>query len=349
MNLSNIKVGDIVANYPKMCKLLEVEHKKRGPRERQIEDWKRFFFYEKQGHKFIITEIHQNEKPKIDGRTKGNNSVYVKYTSALLLTYLLESYHEQELTVIEIYNREVKTIIGLCNEKFIDDSELLFKRLYEDKSITKHDKDNFYLRANTKMNEIIKSTFKHMTKTYKFIEVSQVYSLSISINSEKIQRIATSEEEEIIKNITEAVLIEFESKNMSSIFLKHRTKEFYDRVNELLLEQHGWSNLYRANQITFKGDISALKGEYTLTEEENIKYIHVVNKLTHDFLDRQAAKEIAKDNTIVEANSNDNKNTKIRRGFTPPKRLNVIPDYARHSNYLRNQKYLSNLLIAYDE
>ena len=356
MNLSSIKTGDLIANYPKMCKLLSENQRKGSPRDRQVEDWKRFFNFEKQGHKFKVIEIYQNEKPKIDGRTEGNHSVYVQYTSLLLLDYLCVFYERK--TTIEIFNREVISITGLCNENFINNDESFFNELYSDKGIRKSDKNNFYQRANDKINQIIKSTFKQLNNNYKFIEIKEIYILAEKGNS-KDTRIATDEEIQIIKQTNDAVLKRLGAKNMFTIYARNQDKIFYSQVKDILLEKYNWTISYKTNKISFIEDVSIHKGKYALTEEKKAEYITIVNQEIHTFLDKQAEKVMAKSNKNndaykikrdIEVNKiNTDKPIEKKHRVRPSTSLKIISDmdkfYKLHDKYIENQKYLSSLLI----
>ena len=94
MNLENIKIGDVFANYPAICSALSEPEKRGSPKNRQIASWERFLKFERQGHKFIILEIFSTPVVKTDGRSKGNKSIYVEYTSSLLLNSLISRFND---------------------------------------------------------------------------------------------------------------------------------------------------------------------------------------------------------------------------------------------------------------
>lgn len=64
MNIENLKVGMNVKNYKTLCDLLEVDVKGGNSKKAQLEDFKRYFLYEKEGVKFKITEIFEEVKEK---------------------------------------------------------------------------------------------------------------------------------------------------------------------------------------------------------------------------------------------------------------------------------------------
>lgn len=73
MNIENIHVGDILRNQRELCDILEVPYKSQGsPRECQLNDFKRYFNWEKLGHKFIITDIYDTPLEKV---IKRNNNL----------------------------------------------------------------------------------------------------------------------------------------------------------------------------------------------------------------------------------------------------------------------------------
>jgi hypothetical protein len=76
MKLENLKVGQTIKNYKELCSLLEVPIKSGKSKALQITDFERYFNYKKQGNSFIIVEIYEVPKDKIDMRSQGNNSTY---------------------------------------------------------------------------------------------------------------------------------------------------------------------------------------------------------------------------------------------------------------------------------
>lgn len=68
MDCSKLNVGMIVKNYKVMCSLLNESVMSGSSKQYQLRRWKRFFDFDKQGQKFIITEIYETPKEKIDYR-----------------------------------------------------------------------------------------------------------------------------------------------------------------------------------------------------------------------------------------------------------------------------------------
>lgn len=366
VNVAQIKAGDVIKNYPTMCLILGEDQKKGSPRERQIERWEGIFKFDKNGHKFVITEIYKEPIPKVDLKSDGNNSKYAKYTPLLLLDYLINDALGQlelydEIDAIDLYNKDLNKILGLCNEKFKEDDEL-YSTPFKDNKISESDKDNFYQRAYGKMNQIIESTIKGIAKKFNFIEVKNTYKVSETINNKTIQRTATDEEVVVIDEVKKDTLHRFGAKTMFEIYARHKQKAFYAAIDEILLEKLNLTSTYKVYEFKLTGDMVDLKNKYSLTEEKREEYIHITNNLVREYLDNKAEKKFAKNEANVEiynaniqaqrkamlANAKP-KTEKKRTGFTPPLFVMIPEDcmkvYKNHNDYVKNQKYLSELLI----
>lgn len=76
MILENIKIGITYKNYKLLCEILNEPIKTGKSKQLQLEDWKRYFSYTKNGNRFVVTEIFDTPKEKIDNRSNngGNNT-----------------------------------------------------------------------------------------------------------------------------------------------------------------------------------------------------------------------------------------------------------------------------------
>lgn len=78
MNLDNITKGMIVKNYKELCRLLELDVKTGGARKNQLEWIEDYIGYDKEGHKFIIKDIHDDIEI-IPMKTRGGLTYTVDY------------------------------------------------------------------------------------------------------------------------------------------------------------------------------------------------------------------------------------------------------------------------------
>lgn len=67
-NFQNCDGGNVVKNYKVMCELLNEEITDGNSRKAQINRWKRYFDFHKEGQKFIIDEIYDEPLTAIDQR-----------------------------------------------------------------------------------------------------------------------------------------------------------------------------------------------------------------------------------------------------------------------------------------
>ena len=83
--------------YKELLEILKEEQKSSGKsRNYQFQDWKRYFNFYKpnpKGQKFVITEIYDKPKSKVDGRglnpnSHGNANIYGKYIDTTLINFL---------------------------------------------------------------------------------------------------------------------------------------------------------------------------------------------------------------------------------------------------------------------
>lgn len=73
IDTNNIMVGQVVKNYKELCALLGEEILKGGSsRTAQLKEFARYFKWERDGQKYIITDIYDTPLPKKDGRLDGH-------------------------------------------------------------------------------------------------------------------------------------------------------------------------------------------------------------------------------------------------------------------------------------
>ena len=125
INTNALKQNQIFNNYKEICEFLgEPSYQGGKQRQLQLKDWERYFRWEKQGYKFIITEVFDTPKEKIDKRG-GNNNKNVKpmmdYLMAEFDTKYANKYHtisNWSTTVLHLMNKDA------CDKTYRDDDEL---------------------------------------------------------------------------------------------------------------------------------------------------------------------------------------------------------------------------------
>ena len=121
-----IKKGQIFKNYKELCSYLgEPVYQGGKQRQLQLKDWERYFSYKKEGYKFIITEVFDTPKEKIDKRSYGNRSKYVQP----FMDYVMSTFDNRYLGEYFTISNWTMVILKLldkeiCNSIYKDDEEL---------------------------------------------------------------------------------------------------------------------------------------------------------------------------------------------------------------------------------
>lgn len=105
--------GMEIKNYKELCSLLDEKQKTGEAKQIQLGNWQRYFSYSKQGHKFIIEEIFDTPKEKIDGRTQGNHSLFTKDIADNILHAICSGVSEKT----NAGTKWIK-IVGMANDNY---------------------------------------------------------------------------------------------------------------------------------------------------------------------------------------------------------------------------------------
>ena len=120
MNISKVnelKVGPTFKNYKELVAFFDEEVKNGGTSKKaQLENFKRYFDYEKQGHKFVITEIKEAPTEK---KLQGKDATYGIELDALFKNSLLTDYR---CTYKYLYTKLLPIVDSKNNEEFFEDN-----------------------------------------------------------------------------------------------------------------------------------------------------------------------------------------------------------------------------------
>ena len=100
-SMNNVNVGQEFKNYKELCAYLGEQEKGGKSKDLQIKDWERYFSFEKQGHKFIITDVYDIPKEKVRKQRKVEDKPRKKYKT--------ENYTSNN-------NKNIKPMIELLSE-----------------------------------------------------------------------------------------------------------------------------------------------------------------------------------------------------------------------------------------
>lgn len=149
VDTSKLVIGMVIKNYKELCNLFGEDTKTGKAKQLQLKNWKRYFDWEKDGQKFIITDIYDTPLPKEDLRRKGNNSIYKNYIELILLQYLAK----QEGYSKTFTKRNWLELLGMINSKYGREPKIKLKQL--DNSINDQEITLFYIRSNKKLERVL--------------------------------------------------------------------------------------------------------------------------------------------------------------------------------------------------
>jgi hypothetical protein len=273
MNIENIKTGMIVKNYKEMCKLLDEDIKAGKSKTLQDKEWKRYFSYQKEGNKFIVNEIFQEPKPKVDLRKNGNNTIYGDIIQKLILDLLVQG--KNNGSVFLSTNKLLRALsminsnYSYCKEnvprlsKFIQIDESNIYEFYD----TTH--GNLKRSLETSLNQlkskslifwkpcitVCMKTANIDTNEFGDIKIDKIehrnnkclFTVDSTIHEE--HRRATSEEIEIILEVEKDIMNEMNYDSKSDIVIHRAWKQFQKKVNEILFDRINILYYYESYEI----------------------------------------------------------------------------------------------------
>ena len=250
----NLSVGQSIKNYKELCLLLDERPKTGKSKQLQIKDWKRYFRYNKEGNKYIITEIYSEPEEKVNNRGKSegsrnNNEIYGQYVDQILLNYFADC----EGVILYATTNQLSFVAGLINSNY---------------SVTSRHKDKYYNYSYEMMNgvankvamwdffEIVKTSIKSIIGSSlkrladkNYINYEETHMLLYNNQS----RAARDEEEAIIRKIENSVLEEMQVTRNKLLYNDKLRNEYYADVEKLVLQEIAYvDQLYVGYKIKIK-------------------------------------------------------------------------------------------------
>lgn len=129
MNIGALSVGKGIKNYKEMCILLECEAKKgTNSRKAHMKEIERFIKLHKEGYGFIVEEIYDEPKEKVDKR-KGNSgksegsrnrksAKYIKNIEKLILNLLIQNNNKLGFGKVFLSKNKILSELKMINENY---------------------------------------------------------------------------------------------------------------------------------------------------------------------------------------------------------------------------------------
>ena len=284
------KEDNTIKNYKIMCQLIGEEECTGNSKKAQINRWKRYFEFHKEGQKFVIDEIYDEPFPTDDAR-KRREGLYVKYIELLLLEFLSKQVDYK----VTLGNKEMYRILGMTNDRYdirnrmgsTKANEILRQTIMnnEDKfaftnspKISNFDINNFYFRAEQKLNRILYSALRSMKDRF-LIDYKKV-NIIVEYNEDDSQHLDYREsnayEDKIILEAKNKIIKEMGYDNMTEIMLRYKCDDFYEKFNEYIKVEYGWEKCYPQLRVVYIDDIAK---QIPLKAEE-IKKLSIEDKRT---------------------------------------------------------------------
>ncbi len=284
------KEDNTIKNYKIMCQLIGEEECTGNSKKAQINRWKRYFEFHKEGQKFVIDEIYDEPFPTDDAR-KRREGLYVKYIELLLLEFLSKQVDYK----VTLGNKEMYRILGMTNDRYdirnrmgsAKANEILRQTIMnnEDKfaftntpKVSNFDINNFYFRAEQKLNRILYSALRSMKDRflidYKKVNIIAEYDDEDSQHLD--YRESNAYEDKIILEVKNKIIKEMGYDNLTEIMLRYKCDIFYEKFNEYIKEEYGWDKCYPQLRVVYIDDIAK---QIPLKAEE-IKKLSIEDKRT---------------------------------------------------------------------
>ena len=339
IDTSKLVIGMTVKNYKMLCELLEQEVKNGKSKKLQLEDWKRYFDWEKSGQKFIITDVYDTPLTKEDKRKLGNNSIYVKYIEVILLQYL----SKQQGFTKTFTKRNWWEMLGIVNEQYGKKSEKELTNL--DYKVTPWEVKHFYQRCNKKLEEILFSALNSL-RSRKLITY-EIQTMIVKWNPQKRcdeYFEATDNQKKQILEVEHYVLHNImKYEKMVQVFLKFQQQEYYQKVNDLLYEYYGWDHCYKQIKIIYTPE--GVREAYPELEAKLQK--ELLNEKICEVVDENAKNTFQKWQTDYQQWKDEiASRTWVENGkIIPRSRKPFMPEHIDEETYLGAQSILKNELI----
>ncbi|PJI07660.1 MULTISPECIES: hypothetical protein [Clostridium] len=239
MNLGDLELNKKYKNYKIICGALEEPIKTGKSKQLQLKEWTRYFNYIKEGNGFLITEIYNVPKEKIDNRGKSegshaNNSKFAKYIDSLLEQFLYNQ-KKNDINTLHITNNCLAQMIKMINFNYRcceENREKFHKYMGDEYTNTPKiaERDVFYHVGN-KIRPAILGSLNRLQKANK-IKFELTYLIY------KDNQVSKMKENDIdyVKEVEESLLKEVDT-TKQKMMCKHDTKvKFYKKLNDIVME-----------------------------------------------------------------------------------------------------------------
>lgn len=271
MNTENIEVGMVVKNYKELCTLLDEKVTTGKGKQLQIENWTRYFDFERDGNKYIIKKVYNmplaKAKPDKAKKKISKNDIYTRYIQVILTKHLKETNQSYYTTT------DLLKLFGFVNDNW-GNMELLFKFTNNHNCTYKQAKyyyNQLYMRVMSYCVTAFKRCLGRLSQR-KYINWYEVYRVCDIYGDGKIseERNATKSEIDLYTEIS----YKLKEEMRISYINMYNAEEYYNRLNEELKE-YNMAYMHKAIGISFAK--SGIDKAILVSEQEYKNAIKEVN------------------------------------------------------------------------
>jgi len=329
MNINNLQEGQTIKNYKELCNILDWKISAGDSKKAQLKDLNLYCTYHKEGNKFIIDTIYQQQKEKLDNRknNKGSRADYINDIELRLLGEFLTKGKDNNLTIgksillrdiglvnsnysfckkrqeklanyLDIDKETIYDYYNNVDSMVVNNLERALKNLSNEKII---DLDTTTIICK---NKLITVNYDHKTIIDEFDE--EIETIIPIADTDVVYIEATEQEKDIILRIE--VLDEMKVKRITDLFGMGKIKDYFKKCyKEIRKELKDFNYYFKAYKITYNYDRIVNKlNEYGYDDwlkdiEKECNYIineGVQNKIITNAKNRKSRKDKEYENSF---------------------------------------------------
>lgn len=247
MKTKNIKVGMRIKNYAEICRLLDIKIQRGNGKTKQLNDFKRYFEWMKEGNAFIITKVYNKPKAFTED----------EMIELLILNLLATADIKNNCTVIAT-KRSIFEKLNMVNSNFRycikNPNEVAIFRGIDENSVS-----DIMSSIDNSLSNKLKSALKRLSKR-RILLNSDVY--MICNFNENSHRVASDDEVSKCLEIERKIYKELKCEEYKDIIVKKLEKVYIKKFDEAL-SQAKIESFYRAIKIIFvRNEVPELLEKY---------------------------------------------------------------------------------------
>ncbi|MBR1862624.1 MAG: hypothetical protein IJ806_00870 [Ruminococcus sp.] len=300
VNTDRLYIGMTVKDYKELCSLVYEEPKTGKSKQLQIENWRRYFDFEKltYSNQYIILDIYNDPKE----RNQYRSGKYLNEMKVLLLALIYSAKENPDRHYVNVTD----TTITYCTtyRKLIDSINLVKPQLFDsfllcsildelvEMGYTKKLASCNYRFCQNELYTKIKQIIDDALKSLENNDMITVQKYNVIVTEEKGEVIhfrATDEQEGFITSANKIVANDMGYKNSNKAKYFER-ENFRKNLNDYYNKKYGWKYVYYEIKIIVNID----NFEKNISEYTALSIDEPILKLSNE--DRQTLKQISKHN-----------------------------------------------------